>query len=414
MARLRLARLRRPGLYFRGSAACGLLLVLLGAACNPGILARGGDGPRRDDALTAERSLLDVPSAVDAADTLDRDTVARDKPAATADKGAIKDQPAAVVDKLATKDKPAGDKGPVTDGGGGPTIGGCPVFPSTNPWNTDISQDLVDPSSAAIIAAINAAGGTTLHADFSSTQGWNPPYGAGIPYVVVPGTQPKACVKFQYASQSEPGPYPIPPSAPIEGGPSSSGDRHILVIDKDTCKLYETWSSSWDAAQSCWTCGSGAVFDLTSNVLRPDCWTSADAAGLPVFAGLVRYDEAVTAGEIKHAIRVTFDKTRQAFLHPATHYASSDTSVNLPPMGLRLRLKASTNISTFTGAAKVILVALKKYGMIVADNGSNWYLSGAPHPSWDDGNLNTLKTVPGTAFEVVKPTGKLYTIADCP
>jgi hypothetical protein len=306
---------------------------------------------------------------------------------------------------------PAPDQGTP---GPGPTIAGCPVFPADNPWNKDISGEPVDPGSAAMIAAINASGGTKLHPDFSSTAGWNPPYGAGIPFVVVGAGQAKACVKFDEPSESDPGPYPIPPNAPIEGGPSSSGDRHILVIDKDACKLYETFASSWNAAQSCWSCYSGAVFDLKSNALRKDCWTSADAAGLPIFPGLVRYEEAVTAGEIRHAIRVTFAKTRQAFLHPATHYASSNTSASLPAMGQRLRLKASYDISKFTGAAKVILTALKKYGMLVADNGSSWYISGAPHASWDDDNLNALKQVPGTAFEVVKPGGKLFTKADCP
>jgi hypothetical protein len=312
-----------------------------------------------------------------------------------------------------TPDKggPAPDKGP---GGPGPTIAGCPVFPAQSPWNQDVSSEPVDPNSAAIVAAINAAGGSKLHPDFSSPQGWNPPYGAGIPFVVVGASQAKACVKFQYASESDPGPYPIPQNAPIEGGPSSTGDRHILVIDKDACKLYETYDSHWNAGQSCWTCGSGAIFDLKSNALRPDCWTSADAAGLAIFPGLVRYEEAVTAGEIRHAIRVTFAKTRQAFIHPATHYASSSTASNLPPMGMRFRLKASYDLSKFTGAAKVILTALKKYGMITADNGANWYISGAPHASWDDNNLNALKSVPGSEFEVVKPAGKIYTAADCP
>jgi hypothetical protein len=387
----------------------GVVMLCAGllGSCEEGVLSKGGDGaldaprvsdgPRpADQGKTADGPAADQATATDQAAGIDQ--------AVTPDQAAVVDQ-AVAVDQAVTADQA------VT---GGPTIAGCPVFPPSNPWNTDISADPVDPSSATIIAAINASGGQYLHPDFSSTQGWNPPYGAGIPYVVVPGTQPKVCVSFTYSGESDPGPYPIPSNAPIEGGPSSGGDRHILVIDKDSCKLYETYASYWSSSSSCWDCGSGAIFDLSSNALRTDCWTSADAAGLPIFPGLVRYDEAVTAGVIEHALRVTFSKTRQAYLHPATHFASSNTSASLPPMGLRLRLKASYDISSFTGAAKVVLVALKKYGMIVADNGSNWYISGAPHASWNDGNLNTLKQVPGTAFEVVKPTGKLYTVADCP
>ena len=381
--------------------------ALLNASCEAGVLSKGTDSG----------SVTDAPGTSDGPPPTDRGVVDQSDAdsAGVADKGvadkAVAKDKAVVADKAAAKDKAiAADQGTT----GGPTIAGCPVFPPTSPWNMDISAEPVDPSSSTIIAAINASGGQYVHPDFSSTQGWNPPYGAGIPYVVVPGTQAKVCVSFDYAGESDPGPYPIPSNPPIEGGPSSSGDRHILVIDKDSCKLYETYDSYWNASKSCWECGSGAIFDLKSNTLRPDCWTSADAAGLPIFAGLVRYEEAVTAGVIKHALRVTFSKTRQAFLHPATHHASSNTSASLPPMGLRLRLKASYDISGFTGAAKVVLVALKKYGMFVADNGSNWYISGAPHAAWDDGNLNSLKKVPGTAFEVVKPTGKLYTAADCP
>jgi hypothetical protein len=412
------------------------LSTLVVGACESGILKRGTDGPRRDvppkpdaaldtggtDVAAADQTRQDTPIGLDHGPGIDKPVV-KDKPPTTIDKPVAKDKPPTIIDQT-VKDKPpttidqtvVKDQPPATpdSGGTGPTIAGCPVFPATSPWNTEISGAAVDPNSAAIIAAINASGGQYVHPDFSSTAGWNPPYGAGIPYVVVPGTQPKVCTTFQYASESDPGPYPIPANPPIEGGPSSTGDRHILVIDKDNCKLYETFASSWNATQSCWTCGSGAIFDLKSTALRTDCWTSADAAGLPIFPGLVRYDEAVTAGEIRHALRVTFSKTRQAFLHPATHFASSDTNANLPPMGLRLRLKASYSIAAFTGAAKVVLVALQKYGMIVADNGSNWYISGAPHASWDDNNLNALKQVPGTAFEVVQMTGKLYTAADCP
>jgi hypothetical protein len=412
------------GIVVVATVAAGL------CACSAGTLNGGGkdrggdapqalDGPRAadlvaettapGDAAGKDRSGGDV-AAKDRPSTKDQPLPAKDKP--TKDQPPLsKDKPPTSPDQPAKDSKPpAGDQGT----GGGPTIAGCPVFPASSPWNTDISADPADPNSSAIIAAINANGGQYLHPDFSSTAGWNPPYGAGIPFVVVSASQPAVCMKFTYAGDSDPGPYPIPSNAPIEGGPSSTGDRHILVIDKDSCKLYETFSSYFSASTGCWNCGSGAVFDLKSTALRTDCWTSADAAGLPIFPGLVRHDEAVVAGQIKHALRVTFDTTRQAFIHPATHYASSSTDPNQPPMGLRLRLKASFNTSGYTGAAKVILTALQKYGMIVADNGSNWYISGAPDPGWDDDNLDTLKQVPGTAFEVVKVTTKVYTAADCP
>ncbi|PYV86733.1 MAG: hypothetical protein DMG05_18990 [Acidobacteria bacterium] len=222
----------------------------------------------------------------------------------------------------------------------------------------------------------------------------------GIPYVVVSGAQLKVPMTFDYADESDPGPYPIPPDAPIEGGTNSTGDRHILVVDKDRCLLYETYDSHFVGPG--WHCGSGALFDLRSNHLRPNYWTSADAAGLPILPGLVRYDEAVTAGEVRHALRFTVQSTQRAFIHPATHYASSNTDPNAPPMGLRLRLKASYDLSRFTGTSKVILTALKKYGMLVADNGSDWFITGATDSGWSDEDLNQLKTVPGNAFEVVQ------------
>jgi hypothetical protein len=231
-----------------------------------------------------------------------------------------------------------------------------------------------------------------LHPDFGS----NPNY--GIPFVVVFGTQAKVPVSFLYADESDPSPYPIPPDAPVEGGASSTGDRHILVLDKDHGLLYEIYDAHYVGPG--WSGGSGAVFDLTSNRLRPDYWTSADAAGLPILPGLVRYDE-VSAGQINHAIRFTVQSTQRAFIHPATHFASSNTDPAAPPMGLRVRLAASYDISRFTGAARVILVALKKYGLILADNGSDWFFTGATDSRWNDADLNQLKTVPASAFEVV-------------
>jgi hypothetical protein len=272
-----------------------------------------------------------------------------------------------------------------------PIISGCQVFPAENPWNRDISNDPLDPNSSNYIAHMN--GGTKfLHPDFGS----NPSY--GIPFVVVPGTQPRVPVSFYYADESDPGPYPIPPNAPIEGGASSTGDRHVLVLDRDSCLLYEMFDAHY--VPPGWQCGSGAVFDLKSNKLRPDYWTSADAAGLPILPGLVRYDE-VAAGQISHAIRFTAQSTQRAFIHPATHYASSSTDPNAPPMGLRIRLKAGYDISQFTGAARIIIIAMKKYGMILADNGSDWFFTGATDTRWNDTDLNQLKSVPGSAFEVV-------------
>jgi hypothetical protein len=289
--------------------------------------------------------------------------------------------------------------------GGGAMIGGCPIFPADNPWNRDVSGDPLDPDSNAIIANINANGGKMVHPDFGETLEY------GIPYVVVPQNQPGVPVTFQYAGESDPGPYPIPPNAPIEGGSGATGDRHVLVVQQGTCLLYETWSSTYVGPG--WRCGSGAKFDLRSNALRPECWTSADAAGLPVLAGLVRYEEAVTAGVIAHALRFTVVATRQAYVHPATHFASSHTAAPYPPMGMRVRMKAAYDVSRFTGASLAVVTALKKYGMILADNGSNWYISGTSNSSFDDNNLNQLKTVPGDSFEVVK-MDRLYTAADCP
>ena len=280
--------------------------------------------------------------------------------------------------------------------GPGAFIDGQQVFPPDNPWNQDISGAPVDPNSAALIASIGLS--TGLHPDFGTVWDGAP---NGIPYVVVSGGQPWVPVSFDYADESDPGPYPIPPSAPIEGGPSSTGDRHVLVIDKDNGKLYEMFDAH-PLATGGWHAGSGAIFDLNSDALRPAGWTSADAAGLPIFPGLARYDEAVVQGAINHALRFTVAHTRRAYVYPARHYASSNTSPNLPPMGMRVRLKSSFNIAPFPPEVRVILKALKKYGMFVADNGSNWYVSGAPDPRWSDDNLHTLSQVKGSNFEVVK------------
>jgi hypothetical protein len=279
--------------------------------------------------------------------------------------------------------------------GPGASLGGRRPFPDDNPWNRDISGDPVDPNSDALIASIGAD--TGLHPDFGTVWAGAP---IGIPYVVVSGSQERVPVTFEYADESDPGPYPIPPDAPIEGGPSSTGDRHVLVIDRDNWKLYELFSAYRQG--SGWRAGSGAIWDLSTNATRPAGWTSADAAGLPIFPGLVRYDEVVEQRAIRHALRFTVARTRRAYVAPATHWASSDTSPNRPPMGMRVRLKASFDISSFPANVQVILTAMKRYGMFVADNGSNWYISGAPDSRWNDSELATLRNVKGRDFEVVR------------
>ena len=273
------------------------------------------------------------------------------------------------------------------------------VFPADNAWNRDISSDPVDPNSANLIASCGAT--RSLHPDFGTAYEGVP---WGIPYVTVRGSQPRVPVSFYYDDESDPGPYPIPPNAPIEGGPASSGDRHVLVLDIDNWKLYELFDARPVNGGASWTAGSGAVFDLASNALRPAGWTSADAAGLPIFAGLARYDE-VSAGAIRHALRFTCPTTRRAYVPPARHYASAQTNANLPPMGMRVRLKANVDIATFPPDVQVILTALKKYGMILADNGGGFFVSGAPDPRWNDVNIDAMKRIKGSDFEVVLMTG---------
>ncbi len=275
-------------------------------------------------------------------------------------------------------------------------LAGCPVFPADNVWNVAVDELPVDPNSAAYVNTIGAAAG--VHPDFGTV--W---LGApnGIPWADVPGTQTAVPVVFDYADESDPGPYPIPPDAPIEGGAASDGDRHVLIVERDGCLLYELFDAYPQDGGGWWTAGSGAVFDLRSNALRPDSWTSADAAGLPIVPGLVRYEE-VMAGEIRHALRFTAPQTRKAYVWPARHYASSLTGTQYPPMGQRFRLRADFDVSGFSAPIQVILTALKKYGMMLADNGSAWYLSGAPNENWDDDMLvSELWQVKGADFEAV-------------
>ena len=299
-----------------------------------------------------------------------------------------------------------------------PSLGACNVFPpfegaATAPstadqtaWNQDISKAPLDPRSSEYLAKIRSLGDNeSIHPDFGS----NPDY--GIPYVVVPGVQPKVPIPFGiYGDESDPGPYPIPPHAPVEAG----SDRHVLVVDRGNCKLYEA-GVAWyvGGLRNAWRAYGGALFDLNrASPLRPNYWTSADAAGLPIFPGLVRHDE-VASGHIDHAIRVTFEETRKAFIHPATHYASDSCNVNLPPMGLRLRLRPSYDLSHFSGQALVIARALKHYGVINADNGSNWFITGTTDSRWNDNSLNQLKSIPGDAFQVVKSQAKPIVASDC-
>jgi hypothetical protein len=269
-----------------------------------------------------------------------------------------------------------------------------PIFPPNNPWNIDISGYPVHAHSNDYVNSIGR--GTGLHADFGTVYNGAP---NGIPFIVVNGGQPRVPIAFDYAAESDPGPYPVPDNAPIEGGVASTGDRHVLVIDRFNMKLYELYAAY--PLGHAWRAGSGAVWDLTKNQVRPDYWTSADAAGLPVFPGLVRYDE-VASGSIRHALRFTVSVSQKAFIAPASHYASANTGADRPPMGLRFRLKAGFDISGFSPANQVILKALKKYGMLVADNGSNWFISGAPDPRWDDDDLHALATVTGDDFEAVE------------
>ena len=278
------------------------------------------------------------------------------------------------------------------------TIGGCSVLPPENIWNTPVDTLPVRADSATLVNTIGASRG--FHPDFGSGL-WNGGL-MGIPFVTVPGSQPKYQTTFTYPAESDPGPYAIPLDTPIEGGSASTGDRHAIALDTTNCILYELYYAFPDA--NGWNAGSGAIFDLKSNALRPEGWTSADAAGLPILPGLVRYDE-ILSGEIKHAIRFTAPQTRREYVWPARHYASSLTGLQYPRMGERFRLKASFDISPFPAEVQVILRAMKKYGIILADNGSAWYISGAPDERWNNDNLHTIGALLGSSFEAIDATG---------
>ena len=269
---------------------------------------------------------------------------------------------------------------------GSPVIGACPIFPKDSPWNTDVSQYPVDTSHDYI----GALGSMVLWPDFGGDGEY------GIPYVSVPFAQPLVPISFEVADESDPGPYPVPPDAPVEGG----GDRHVLTLRQGDCKLFELYAAAKQGAG--WSAYSGAVWDLRSNALRPERWTSADAAGLPILPGLARREEA-DAGAINHALRITVPTTQKAYIHPATHWASPNTDPDQPPMGLRVRLKASYDISGLRGQAKVVAQALKTYGALVADNAGSErvYVSGANDPGWNDDDLAAIKQIPASALEAV-------------
>jgi hypothetical protein len=271
----------------------------------------------------------------------------------------------------------------------------CPMFPANNPWNQRVDHQPVARDSAQLIASIGL--GAPVHPDFGTVYNGAP---NGIPYAVVSRRTRRVPVTFDYSDESDHGRYPLPKHVPIEGGSRSSGDRHVIVIDRDACIDYELFDAHPLSGGARWHAGSGAIFNLRSNHLRPAGWTSADAAGLPILPGLARYDE-VARGLIDHALRFTAERTRRAYVYPARHVASSSTDPGLPPMGLRVRLKASVNISGLPYQARVVAVALKRYGLILADNGSPWYISGAPNPRWSDDALHQLDRLHGRDFEVV-------------
>jgi hypothetical protein len=282
-----------------------------------------------------------------------------------------------------------------------PRARNCPVFPPNNPWNQRVDQLPVAADSAALIASIGLD--APVHPDFGSGLYNGGPI--GIPYAIVSKHTRRVPVHFQYASESDRGPYPLPPHVAIEGGPDSSGDRHVIVVDRSSCKDYELFAAYPHNGARSWTAGSGAIFNLRSNHLRPAGWTSADAAGLPILPGLARYDE-VAQGSIDHALRFTAPCTAKAYVYPARHYASTCSGANLPPMGLRVRLKASVSLAGLPPQARVVAEALKQYGMLLADNGSPWFISGTPDRHWNNDDLHQLDRLMGGDFEVVD-TGSL-------
>lgn len=278
-----------------------------------------------------------------------------------------------------------------------PSLAGCPVFPADNAWNRRVDALPVAPDSATLIRSIGLDAG--VHADFGSGLWDGGPI--GIPFTVVDGGQPRVPVSFDYADESDRGPYPIPPGAPIEGGRGADGDRHVIVLDRAACRLYELFDAHPRDGGRSWHAGSGATWDLRSNRLRPRGWTSADAAGLPILPGLARYDE-VASGAIRHALRFTAPRTRTSYVWPARHQAGSSGDRALPPMGLRVRMKRGVSLRGLPRQARIVAQAMKRYGLMLADNGSPWYVSGAPDRRWDNEQLHALDRFSGRDFEVVR------------
>jgi hypothetical protein len=269
------------------------------------------------------------------------------------------------------------------------------MFPKNNVWNTPITNLPVDPHSAAWMSSMGASS-TNLHPDFGPSSDPTLPY--GMPFTIVGASQKRVRLQFTYADESDSGPYPFGPRTPIEGGRAASGDRHAIMVESATCVLYELYDAHYQPGAS--TAGSGAIWNLRSNALRPASWTSADAAGLPILPGLVDYDQ-LRSGHIDHAIRMTAQQTDTKFIWPARHEAGSRNDASLPPMGARFRLKAGFNISHYSKAARVVLTAMKHYGLILADNGSNWYFGGTSDTRWPIGLVDELKNIPASAFQAV-------------
>ena len=369
-------------------AAAATAAVFLAAACGAGApsTARHGRGASAPMSPSTESRLGTT--------TTSSSTTATTEPRQPASTVGSQPTLARGPTSPAPRPAPAPAAPPPVVGASGPTIAGCPVFPPDNAWNTDVSNLPVDTHSSAWLAN---SGGPTLHIhpDFGDSA-TSVPY--GIPFTVTNSAHPKVNITFQYADESDPGPYPFGPDTPIEGGAGSGGDQHAIMLDSSTCTLYELYDANYSPQGS--TAGSGAIWNLRSDALRPSGWTSADAAGLPILPGLLRQDE-VAAGIVRHAIRMTVQTTDKLFIWPARHEASSVSDPSYPPMGARFRLKASVDISHLSHDTQVVLTAMKHYGLIVADNGSDWYFQGAAQPGWDNTMLDELKTIPAGDFEAV-------------
>jgi hypothetical protein len=396
-----------------GTASAIAALVLTAAACSTGhhraappdnSLVSGASSPAASSAASAAASSLPASSlAASSASTSSAtgspSTTSSAKAAATKSTAPATPKPTAATPpaKPTTAPKPTTPAPPPVKASGSDVLAGtsCQVFPADNYWHADIASLPVDVHSAAWLSAM---GGSTrkLHPDFGPSGDTANPY--GIPVTVVPAGQTRVPVTFQYADESDPLKYPLGANTKIEGGANSGGDMHAIMVTADTCELFETWDTS-DTASG-WTAGSGAHWSLSSDALRPNTWTSADAAGLPILPGLLRYDE-VASGHVDHAIRFTTNVTDDSFLWPARHAASSNHNTSLPPMGARFRLKASFSLAGYSAQTQTVLRAMQTYGLVLADNGSPWYFQGTADNAWPDTLISQLKTIPASAFEAV-------------